>query len=157
MSVKEHFKWIRYLSLEEVRGALEDRGLSEKGILPTLRTRLLRYEAAQLAGKERIPTPEMSDASDEEESEELEGAIDEEPKPGPSKPMIRVHPPTPPVVFPEALGVLEPRPETRGVTELLTETHRVPELLTETHRVPDQRTPRARTPYAMDAYNIMRK
>ncbi|KMQ86252.1 reverse ribonuclease integrase, partial [Lasius niger] len=57
----------------------------------------------------------MSDASDEEESEELEGAVDEEPKPGPSKPVIRIHPPTPP------------------------------------------RTPRARTPYAMDAYNIMRK
>ena len=147
MSVKEHFKWIRDLSVEEVRAALGDRGLSEKGILPTLRTRLLRYEAAQLAGKEHIPTPEMSDASDEEDSEELEGAVGGEPKAGPSKPMIRVHPPTPPGVTPEAHGVLEPRLETRGV----------PELRTETRRVPDSHPPRMRTPYAMDAYNIMRK
>lgn len=132
-------RWIRRLSLEEVRGALANRGLSVKGILPTLRSRLLRYEAAQLAGKQHILTPEISDATDEGESDEENGAVGEEPIPGPSgvasgppksqgsKSRVRIHPPTPPGEF------LGPRP------------------------APAADFPRGNSRFAMDAYNIMRK
>src|SRR5436190_17378439 len=129
MADPDSLKWIKALSIDELRKHLADRSLSTKGILPTLRKRLARFEASQLMGKEHIVTPEISDASSEDESDNEEGAVGGTVR---KVPRIQLKAPTPP---------------------------REPEYRTplSDHDASRPRTPHARPTSAMDAYTIMRK
>lgn len=70
MILEENLKRVRAFSADKLRKELTNRELSIKGIIPTLRSRLLRFELARLTEKE--PTPEISDATEDEVNEEDE-------------------------------------------------------------------------------------
>nr|XP_012235715.1 PREDICTED: uncharacterized protein LOC105679947 [Linepithema humile] len=67
------FSWINALPLDLLKQQLKDRGLSDKGIVPTLRERLLRYEEAIRVGREPVRTPDPTGSSGDEAEEAAEG------------------------------------------------------------------------------------